>query len=102
MLELSRKTRTRLSPRTGVVIDDVFDPSPAVRAGVRVGDVLTAIDDHRILSVADFQKWLYLSGIGKQVELELSRAGETLELPIVIEERPQAAHPVDATTLPQP
>jgi S1-C subfamily serine protease len=102
VLELTRATRTRTSPRTGVVIDDVFDPSPAARAGIRVGDVLTAIDDHRVLSVADFQKWLYLAGIGAQVTLHVSRDGAPLALPVTIEERPDAARPVDATASPAP
>jgi len=97
VLELTRATRTRSSPRTGVYIDDVYDPSPASRAGIRVGDVLTGIDDHRVLSVADFQKWLYLAGIGASVRLHVSREGEALELPVTIEERPAAARPVDPT-----
>jgi serine protease Do len=102
VLELTRKTRTRGGPRTGVYIDDIFDPSPASRAGVRVGDVLTAVEDHRVLSVADFQKWLYLAGIGAQVTLHLSRDGESLALPVTVEERPVAARPVDPTASPGP
>jgi serine protease Do len=78
-------------PRTGVYIDDVFEPSPASRAGMRIGDSLVSIDGHRLFSVLDFQKWLYLSGIGKTVRLEISRDGRTLELEAPIEERPSAA-----------
>ena len=48
-------------------IDDVFTPSPASRAGVRVGDFLVGLGGHRILSVGDFQTWLYVSGIGASV-----------------------------------
>lgn len=78
-------------PRTGVYIDDVFDPSPAARAGIRVGDSLVAIDGNRLFSVLDFQKWLYLSGIGRSVRLEIFREQETLEKKATIEERPQSA-----------
>ena len=78
-------------PPTGVYIDDVFDPSPASRAGIRVGDTLVAIDGKRLLSVLDFQKWLYLSGIGRSVSLDVYRGGETLSKRATIEERPQAA-----------
>ena len=102
VLELTRENRTRRSPRTGIYIDGVFDPSPASRAGIRVGDVLTAIDDQRVLSVADFQKSLYLAGIGATVRLHVSRDGEALELPATIEERPEAARPVDPTASPAP
>ncbi len=78
-------------PSTGVFIDDVFDPSPASRADIRVGDTLTAIDGNRLLSVLDFQKWLYLSGIGRGVALEIYRAGTTLRKQATIEERPKNA-----------
>ena len=53
-------------PQTGVYIDDVFDPSPASRAGVRPGDFLLALGGHPLLSVGDFQTWLYVLGIGKR------------------------------------
>jgi S1-C subfamily serine protease/mono/diheme cytochrome c family protein len=80
-------------PEAGVYIDDVFDPSPASRAGIRIGDWLTAIDEHRLGSVSDFQRWLYLSGIGREVRLELFRDGERLERRVAIEERPAAVAP---------
>jgi S1-C subfamily serine protease/mono/diheme cytochrome c family protein len=80
-------------PRTGVYIDDVFEPSPASRAGVRVGDCLVSIDGNRLLSVLDFQKWMYLSGIGRTVRLELFRDGTTVNLDVSIEARPQSATP---------
>ena len=78
-------------PPTGVYIDDVFDPSPASRAGIRVGDTLVAIDGNRLLSVLDFQKWLYLSGIGRSVSLDVYRGGKTLVKRATIEERPKGA-----------
>jgi S1-C subfamily serine protease len=102
VLELSRQTRNRRSPRTGVFIDDVFEPSPASRADVRTGDVLTAIDENRVLSVPDFQKWLYLAGIGAKVTLHLSRDGAEIAIPMVIEERPPEAMPSDPTSSPRP
>jgi S1-C subfamily serine protease len=86
-------TRTLRAPLTGIYIDDVYDPSPAARAGVRVGDFLVALDGNRLFSVLDFQKWLYLSGIGREVRLSLFRDGETLELEATIETRPPAATP---------
>ena len=95
VLPLNREIRRRLAaaPRTGVYIDDVFDPSPAARAGLEVGDVLISMDGERLLAVQDFQKWLYLHGIGRTIELEVSRDGETLRREATIEQRPAAAAP---------
>jgi serine protease Do len=78
-------------PPTGVYIDDVFDPSPASRAGVRPGDFLTALGGHPILSVGDFQTWLYATGIGQVTDLTLVRDGKPLGLQVKIEVRPASA-----------
>ncbi len=79
------------SPRTGVYIDNVFEPSPAFAAGVRSGDVLVSMNDQRILSVQDFQRLLYLLGVGKKITVEVYRDGELFEREVVIEQRPAKA-----------
>jgi S1-C subfamily serine protease len=80
-------------PRLGVTIDDVFEPSPAAAADIRIGDTLLSIDGNTLVSVGDFQKWLYLSGIGRTIELEIYREGQTLEKRVTVEERPESARP---------
>ncbi len=80
-------------PPTGVYIDDVFDPSPASRAGVRPGDFLLALSGHELRSVGDFQTWLYELGIGTEVKLRLLRDGAPLEIVASIEVRPESARP---------
>jgi S1-C subfamily serine protease/mono/diheme cytochrome c family protein len=92
VLELNAQRRKQLSkpPLTGVYIEDVFAPSPASRAGVRAGDVLVSLDGNRLFSVPDFQRWLYLLGIGRTVTLEISRDGRLLGPKVTIEQRPAA------------
>ncbi len=85
--------KTLQAPPSGVYIDDVFDPSPAATLGVQVGDFLVELDGHRLLSVLDFQKWLYLSGVGREVQMKIVRAGKTLELQAKIEARPKSIVP---------
>lgn len=80
-------------PAMGVYIDDVFEPSPAAAADVRVGDWLLAIDGDRLTSVTGFQRRLYLSGIGRSIALEILRDAAILEKRVTVEERPEAARP---------
>ena len=68
-------------PPTGVYIDDVFAPSPASRAGVRVGDFLVGLGGHPVLSVGDFQTWLYVTGIGATAEPVARARRETADAP---------------------
>jgi len=96
VLELDRVAAVRdpakpALPVHGVGIDDVFVPSPAAAAGVRTGDFLVELGGHAIQSVADFQKWLYVLGIGAEVELGLLRDGRPLRVTVTIEPRPAEA-----------
>jgi len=93
VLELNARLRGRVpaAPLTGIYIDDVFAPSPASRAGIRVGDILTKMDDHAIVGVPDFQTWLYLLGIDTKVTLEISRDGKIVRKVVTIEQRPESA-----------
>ena len=95
VLNIDRGLRQRVGrlPSAGVYIEDVFTPSPASAAGVRVGDVLVAMDGNRLFAVQDFQRWLYLLGIGRTIRLELVRDGQALERTVTIEQRPSGAVP---------
>jgi S1-C subfamily serine protease/mono/diheme cytochrome c family protein len=88
---LGAQASTTKMPQTGVYIDDVFDPSPASRAGIRPGAFLVGLGGHPVLSVGDFQTWLYVAGIDTPVELELVRDGETSRSTVTIEARPPSA-----------
>ena len=77
----------------GILIDNVFDPSPATVAGIRVGDILRSMEGVPIRNVHDFQRLLYLYGPGTPVRLGLVRDKKPLELKVTI-----ARRPVEATT----
>jgi serine protease Do len=76
----------------GVYVDNVFEPSPAARAGIEVGDFLIKLDGRKLPSVFDFQKSLYLTGIGRTVTVEIYRNGEMLSRQVTIEDRPSEAN----------
>jgi serine protease Do len=78
----------------GVAVEDVWENSPAQRMGVKEGDILVQFSYNRILSVADFQKWLYMYGVGQPVKLIFLRNGtDYLASDYTIEERPEWAKP---------
>jgi serine protease Do len=78
----------------GIAIEDIWDNSPAQKMGIREGDILVQFSYNRILTVADFQKWLYMYGVGHPVKLYILRNGtEYLVVDYVIEERPEWAKP---------
>ena len=80
-------------PKAGIMLENVYDPSPAKAAGLQPGDWLVGFDATRIFTPVDFQKCLYLAGIDKEVELEFYRGGETFKRKLTIEVRPAGATP---------
>jgi S1-C subfamily serine protease len=93
VLLLTAEKRAELGdPRlNGILIDNVFDPSPASTAGIQVGDVLQSMNRQMILTVYDFQRWTYMFGIGANVELGIVRKGKPMVVKTVIAERPANA-----------
>ena len=78
-------------PSTGILIENVFKPSPATTAGIQPGDFLVQFDGKPVLSPLNFQRYLYLTGIGAKVTLKMYRGGKLFDVEAKIEERPKNA-----------
>ncbi len=74
-----------LSVDTGVIIRRVVPDSPADKAGLQVGDVITAIDGRRVADVGDVRNRIGLVRIGQRLQLQLIRDGERRELDAIVE-----------------
>ena len=78
----------------GIGIDFVWADSPAEKLGIRKDDILVRFSYYPITSPADFQKWLYMHGVGYRVKLHFIRnRSEYRVVEYVIEERPATARP---------
>lgn len=77
----------------GIAFEYIWENSPAEAMGLQVDDILLRFAHNPIGSPADFQKWLYLYGVGRTVDLYILRDGEILVEQYTIEERPQWAVP---------
>jgi serine protease Do len=67
---------------TGALVAAVVDGSPAKRAGVRVGDVITGYDGHDVASAADLQRAVANTPVGAEVPLTVLRNGRPLMLSV--------------------
>lgn len=75
----------RLGDLRGAVIANVEPGSPAERAGLRVGDVVTAIDGRAVLGSADLRNRIGLTPAGTDVRLTVARSDGLREIRIRIE-----------------
>jgi serine protease Do len=60
----------------GVVADEVLPGSPADKAGLKAGDVITSFDGKPVLSVPTFRLRVAASDVGKPFEMTYFRAGK--------------------------
>lgn len=65
-------------PAGGVRLGDVVGESPASRANLRPGDIITALGDSAVKDRANFQS-LLRENMGRTVELNLARGTETVQ-----------------------
>lgn len=74
-----------LTDTPGVVVADVDEGGPAGHAGLRVGDVIEAIDGMPVDNVALFTLSLYLRTAGDSVKLQVVRGEKriTLDVPVL-------------------
>jgi len=74
----------------GVVVDWIYEDSPAEKAGLRPDDVIVRYDGETITSLDELKSLVQRSRVGRQVEMEVWRGGELLKLVATIEEsRPE-------------
>ena len=62
----------------GVLISEVFDDSPASKAGLQAGDVVIAVDNKEIEELFEFQKLVGAGEPGDKMSLVLVRSGQKM------------------------
>lgn len=76
----------------GALVTQVVKDSAAARAGLRAGDVVTALNGKRVRGAAEFRNAIGLLRIGDRVDLEILREGKAQRL------RAQIADPAGSVT----
>ena len=66
----------------GVIIEQVRSDGPAARAGLMKGDVVTAFDGQRVLSVNQFSRLVEETPPGWMVKITIVRDGKARDIPI--------------------
>ena len=91
--EMSAEMRKQLKLESGVVIREVIEGSPAAEAGLKEGDILTALDGEDLASPDALRSALSGLKAGSQVTLTIYRKGKTIEKTVTLVERKKIAVP---------
>jgi serine protease Do len=87
-----------MDPKTkGLLVDKVYPGTPAEKAGLKDGDVITSFDHHPVNNRKDLQYLVATSDIGKTYPLQYVRDGKAHEANVA----PAAAEKVDEAAVPK-
>ena len=71
----------------GVYIETVEEGSAAEKAGLKVGDIITEIDDKKVDSVAYLRYLLYNHSVGDTMKAKVYRDGKTMDMDILLSKK---------------
>ncbi len=69
----------------GALVESVEDESPAAKAGIKQGDVITSLDGERVRSVRQLQRLVGDTPAGRQVKMTVLRDGKKVDLAVTPE-----------------
>lgn len=86
-VELNERLRSEVNAKVdeGVVIVQMYRKSPAERAGLEPGDVITSVDNERVRTWEEFQSVITDKRPGQTVALQVHRGGDDIKIPLKLE-----------------
>lgn len=72
----------------GALIVGVFINSPADMAGIRAGDIVVTVNDNPVLGIRDLLDQITLHRPGEQIQVEIFRGTQKLNLDMKVSQRP--------------
>lgn len=79
----------KISEDKGVLITKVVDDSPAAKAGVKRGDVITKFDNQDVLTADQVTQLVEDRAVGDKIRVEVKRNGQTVDLNVEAAQFPQ-------------
>jgi serine protease Do len=82
--------RLGLEKGSGVLVREVYDGTPAARAGLQTGDVITTIAGQAIKDSRILQAVVVALPLNKPADVAVVRDGKAQVIPVLIEEQPES------------
>jgi serine protease Do len=79
----------KIQDKKGIVVIGIMEGSPAAKAGLRIGDVILEANGKEINEPDELIRIVNETPIGKGIKLKIHRGKSTLEVLVIIAERPQ-------------
>ena len=77
-----------ISPRTGVVVETIFDDSPGEKAGLRRGDIILSFDGKTVHNESELQSIIERSAIDHDLDIGIVRGDRKMTLQVRLQPMP--------------
>jgi serine protease Do len=77
-----------LGDKEGALINQVFEGSPAEKAGLKAGDIVMEIDGTKVKNSQDVVKEVLKKKVGQDIRIKIIREGQPMEIPITAAQMP--------------
>ena len=84
---LPEKLRPAGEQRSGMMVMEVSDGSPAAKAGILAGDIILSAGNFPAIRYGAIARQLGTNAIGKTIALAVARAGEVVNVDVTVEAR---------------
>jgi len=86
-INAEKSRELKLSGEYGAFVESVVEESPAAKAGLQKGDVITGFGGERVRSVAHLTRLVRETPAGRKMSLEVLRGGQSRTFDIALEAR---------------
>ena len=86
--EVSESTSERYNVPVGVYIEDIQKDSPAEKAKLEKGDIITEVEGKKVTSSSDITSIRNNYNIGDEITLKVYRENEYINVKLTLEEEP--------------
>ncbi len=80
-------TNSNYNDIDGIYVANVTQNSPAEKAGIKVGDIITKIDNHKFTKMMELRKYLYSKNPGEKIVLSIARNNSSYDFTVTLIEK---------------
>ncbi|MGI6161554.1 MAG: S1C family serine protease [Christensenellales bacterium] len=82
--EIDEITAAEFEVPVGISVDEVYSGSPAEQGGLKVNDIITAIDGQEQTNVDEFVRYIQSKNVGDVITFDVYRGGTTLKVSVTL------------------
>lgn len=85
--EVNKYLNSSLNFNNGIYVVEISADGPALRSGLKVGDIITKIDDREINKMSELRNYIYTKAPGDKVNLTINRNNKEYTVDITLGKR---------------